>query len=184
VTNLVLLNGPPASGKSTLAVEFVARRPLALKLDIDIVRGLLGGWKHDWLAAGDQARRLAIAMAETHLGDGHDVIIPQFLARPNFIDELADTARRSGVRFVEVALIVSRADALSAFDLRSATSTSSGHQDAHEMIERLGGSSALGAMFDEYASLVNQRPSVRRVDVVLGDIAETMRRLERVVESD
>jgi hypothetical protein len=38
---LILLNGPPASGKSTIAQRFVNTHPLALNLDIDVVRGLL-----------------------------------------------------------------------------------------------------------------------------------------------
>lgn len=36
---LVLLNGPPASGKSTIAQRLVDSRSLSLNLDIDIVRG-------------------------------------------------------------------------------------------------------------------------------------------------
>jgi len=77
----ILLNGPPASGKSTLAQRFVDAHPFALNLDIDVVRGLLGSWLDDPLAAGSAARSLALAMAETHLLAGKDVIVPQFLGR-------------------------------------------------------------------------------------------------------
>ncbi|MEE9417560.1 MAG: AAA family ATPase [Acidimicrobiales bacterium] len=44
MTVLVFLNGPPASGKSTLAARFVEQRPLALNLDVDVVRAMLGRW--------------------------------------------------------------------------------------------------------------------------------------------
>lgn len=44
---LVVLNGPPASGKSTIAKRFVEARPLSLNLDVDVVRGMLGGWLND-----------------------------------------------------------------------------------------------------------------------------------------
>lgn len=66
VASLVLLHGPPASGKSTIATRLVDRRPLALNLDIDVVRGQLGRWIDDTTNAGLTARSLAIAMAGTH----------------------------------------------------------------------------------------------------------------------
>jgi 2-phosphoglycerate kinase len=42
VARLILLNGPPGIGKSTLAQRYVDDHPLALNLDIDSVRRLLG----------------------------------------------------------------------------------------------------------------------------------------------
>ena len=42
MATLVLLNGPSASGKSTLAARFIAEHPMALNLDVDVIRGLLG----------------------------------------------------------------------------------------------------------------------------------------------
>jgi len=84
VQSLILLNGPPSSGKSTLARRWVVGHPLALNLDIDVVRGLLGGWVETPHESGVAACRLAIAMATTHLADGHDVIVSQFLAQEQF----------------------------------------------------------------------------------------------------
>jgi hypothetical protein len=92
---LVLLNGPPASGKSTIAQRFVDSRPLSLNLDIDVVRSMLGGWLNDPSTAGLTARSLALVMAESHLAAGCDVIVPQFLGRPDFIEQLAGVANRS-----------------------------------------------------------------------------------------
>lgn len=63
---LVLLNGPPASGKSTIAARLVAARPLALRLDVDVVRSLLGAWIDQPNDAGLAAQELAVSMARTH----------------------------------------------------------------------------------------------------------------------
>jgi len=75
---LILLNGPPASGKSTLAARFVESHPLALNLEIDVVRHLLGGWADQPTEAGLLARKIAIGMARTALEAGRDVIIPSW----------------------------------------------------------------------------------------------------------
>lgn len=91
-----MLNGPPASGKSTLAGRLVSLRPLALNLDIDLVRGQLGGWLDQPADAGLAARAMAIAMIDTHLGSGYDVVVPQLLARPDFLDQLEEVAAAAG----------------------------------------------------------------------------------------
>jgi predicted kinase len=103
---LLLLNGAPGSGKSTLAAQLAAERPLALALDVDQLKHSLGGWEEDLHAAGLQARRLALALAVRHLADGHDVLIGQYLARPEFLEQLEELAGTSGARFVEAALVL------------------------------------------------------------------------------
>lgn len=103
---LLLLNGAPGSGKSTVAARLVAQRPLALALEIDALKHSLGGWDRDLQASGLQARRLAFALARRHLEDGHDVVIGQYLARPAFAQQLEDLAAHSGARFVEAVLLL------------------------------------------------------------------------------
>ena len=44
VPRLILLNGPPGVGKSTIALLYAQGHPLALNLDIDLVRRQLGRW--------------------------------------------------------------------------------------------------------------------------------------------
>ena len=136
---LVLLNGPPASGKSTIAGRLITQRPLALNLDVDVIRSLLGDWKARPADAGIAARRLAVAMALGHLASGNDVIVPQFLARAEFIEQLAETTATVGARFVEIALILSRADAVAAFRRRSAQPATAAHRDAAEAVDAAGG---------------------------------------------
>jgi len=94
VPRLLLINGLPGSGKSTLAARYVADRALALCLDVDVVRGLLGDWQEHPHDAGLLARRLALAMARVALREGRDVVVPQFLARPQFLGELEPSPGR------------------------------------------------------------------------------------------
>ncbi|MFC9254152.1 hypothetical protein [Amycolatopsis thailandensis] len=60
---LIVLNGPPACGKSTLARLYAEDHPLTLNLDIDRIRGLLGAWRDDAAKAGV----LALSAARTHV---------------------------------------------------------------------------------------------------------------------
>jgi predicted kinase len=111
VPRLILLNGPPASGKSTLAQRYADDHPPALCLDIDRIRAMIGGWRQDPGAAGPPARAIAVAAATTHLAAGHDVVVPQLLARAEFIAELRAAAAASGAAFLEIFLLPDEAAA-------------------------------------------------------------------------
>jgi predicted kinase len=121
VPRLIVLNGPPACGKSTLARRYAEEHPLALNLDIDRIRDLIGGWRTNLRDAGLLARAAALAAARAHLTAGHDVIVPQLLARPDFLDQAAALATSTGASFHEIVLMDTRENALRRWSLRSAT---------------------------------------------------------------
>ncbi len=59
-------------------------------------------------------------MVTTHLVNGHDVIVPQLLARDTFVLELEAAAKQTAARFIEIALIVDRAETVRRSESRSA----------------------------------------------------------------
>jgi predicted kinase len=122
---LLVINGAPGVGKSILASRFAADEPLALILDIDVIRTHLGQWQ-ERDESKVVARDLAIALARAHLLAGHHVIVPQFLGRREFPQRLAELAREVGVQFVEVVLTADDAVIIERFRRRRSADTASG----------------------------------------------------------
>jgi len=169
---LVLINGAPASGKSTLASRYASEHPLTLALDIDCVRSMLGGWLDQPAEAGVLARRLALVMARAQLQSGHDVLVPQFLGRVDFVRDLERLSADVGARFVEVALVSNPHDAAQRFLQRSADSQRRSDRDAAALLERLGGPDALPRLYAQLLRVVAERPATRVITTANGDIGQ------------
>ncbi|MDT0276395.1 AAA family ATPase [Blastococcus goldschmidtiae] len=168
MARLILLNGSPGMGKSTLARRYVADHPLALCMDVDDVRRLLGRWQELPQESGSLARRMALAMAAEHLRGSHDVVVPQYLGRVPFIEELERLAAATGSTFSELVLMDTRENALTRFHARSADpALASHHRDALALTT--GGDGELREMYDRLVALVARRPRARVVPTSAGD---------------
>jgi len=130
--------------------------PLALNLDIDRVRDMLGQWRLRSSAAGMLARAIALAGARPHLVAGHDVVIPQYLGRLEFVSQLSDLATDVGVPFHEVVLLDSKDSSIR----RGAGRAS----DAE-----------LALMYDRLLSLIAARPSAAVVWTRAGRVSDAYR---------
>jgi predicted kinase len=100
---LLVLNGAPAVGKSTLGRLYADEHPLALVVDIDLIRTHLGRW--DEVDESKQiARDLAVELARAHLQSGRDVVVAQYFGLPEFVERLRRLAAETRATFVEVVL--------------------------------------------------------------------------------
>jgi predicted kinase len=158
MADLILLNGPPGVGKSTLATMFVDRHHGTLNLDVDQVRCLIGGWQKDFQTAGKLVRPIALSMAATHLSAGHPVIMPQFLDADEEIQLFRDVAEKSGAGFREVVLMDTREAAVERFYARE-DNNDPWHARVGEIVEQNGGSQLLESMYDGLTSGLHARPS-------------------------
>jgi predicted kinase len=183
MTRLILLNGPPGIGKSTLAQRYADAHPLSLSLDLDSVRRMLGRWEDDAIEAGLLARALTLEMARTHLRSGHDVVIPQYLGRPQFLAQLEQVAADVGVPFCEFVLMDGRDNAVRRFTERTATSTALPHVEAGRLMARFGGQPALEAMYDRLLLVLSHRPNARVIQSREGQIDQAYGELVRLLPS-
>jgi predicted kinase len=177
---LILLNGPPAIGKSTLARRYVADNPLALCLDIDEIRCRLGQWdSHP--QSKPLARTLGLQMARTHLANGYRVVVPQLLLRTEFIEELAGAAAEAHVPFTEIVLLApTLEDAIVRFQHTQNTLAFSGIQHPRRAVADE--VEAITVSYERLRSLAKQRPQTRVLCTSYDDIEGSYRSLRRMID--
>jgi predicted kinase len=173
---LLLLNGPPGIGKSTVARLLTNSRPLALCLDIDQLRRSLGQWMDFPQESGGLARHLALAAAAQHLRSGHAVVIPQFLGRSEFIDRLEELAAQAGSAFLHVVLMDDEQSAASRFLQRTDDVVAT--QQHREAAAMAGGLAGFSEMYGLLRAVVESRPDVCVVASSDDDISGTLARVE------
>lgn len=176
---LILLNGAPASGKSTLARLLALDQPLTLVVDIDTIRGSLSHWENDPMAAGLAARKLTLGMCATHLSADHDVLVPQFLQRSEFVEELAAAADDVGADFLELCLVNSPEQAAAQFAAR-ASSADPNHQAA-QMLQSAPDAIPVQRLYQAMLTMVSNRPQTILVEAVPGDIEQSLTRLRAAI---
>ena len=170
VPRLILLNGPPGIGKSTLAQRWADDHPGTLNLDIDQLRGMIGGWRDRFGETGGIVRPLALAMVGAHIGGGRDVIMPQFLGRPSEIERFAATALAVGGEFREIVLMDSRENALDRFGDRGADDEQPWHRYIRDLVDGLGGRAHLAGMYDQFTAMLAARPQATVLPTTAGAI--------------
>lgn len=173
MADLILLNGPPGIGKSTLAGMFVDRHPGTLNLDIDQVRCLIGGWREDFQATGEIVRPVAMSMAATHLAAGRDVIVPQFLDSDVEIAGFRAIAEETGSGFREIVIMDTKRRSVARFEDRGAGDDAPWHGQVKVIVEQGGGLQLLEAMYDGLVGGLQNRPAATVIRSTYGAIEET-----------
>jgi hypothetical protein len=160
---LIHLNGPSRVGKSTLARRYADEHPGTLALDLDVLAGLIGGWKEDFPSALEMARSHGREVAVRHLRSGRDVILPQLVTVYDDDPDPAfeEAARTTGATYVQVALLIDDREGLQRLRSKCPTTEVDAHvQAALEDAE----SDLLLRIRAHLAEYLTQRPDTIRID--------------------
>ncbi len=175
MSRLIHLNGPSGAGKSTLARRFVDEHPGTLNLEADRVATMIGGWERDFAATLTPARRLATAMAETHLASGRDVIMPQLATSLDQVACFEEAAIRTGSTYLEIALLVEPEEQVVRFRGRPPATEPERH--IGEYIEGRGGATVLNRIHRHFAEYLQSRPNAKHLDTRQRSVDATYRAL-------
>jgi predicted kinase len=181
MSRLILVNGPPGIGKSTIASLYADRHPGTLNLDIDHVRMLVGGWCDDFVGTGEIVRPLVLHMAAAHLEGGRDVIVPQYLAANDEVAAFKAVADECSADFVEILLIDTRESAIERFNLRRAENDQLSLV-VDTVVATSGGDGHLRNLYDD---LVRDASARRHVELesTPGDVEAVYSQLCSIVDS-
>jgi predicted kinase/RimJ/RimL family protein N-acetyltransferase len=179
---LVLLNGPPGIGKSTLSRRYVDAHPGTLDLDVDRLRGFVGGWRERFDETGEVVRPVALAMLTAHLRGGRDVVLPQLLADTGEIAKFEQAAHDGGGTFVHVVLLDDEETSVDRFARRDGDDP--WHRHVLDLVADRDGDDGLRALHRRLLAVLAQRPEAVVVDSVEGEVDTTYERLVAVLDGD
>lgn len=179
---LILVNGNPGMGKSTLAERYVNEHPLTLNLDVDLIWHMMGQWQ----SVLDESHRLkqkhAYALASSHLAEGYDVIVPDLLEAVERPENFERIAKLHGAIFREIVLLSDVDDAIERCKSRA---RNLGYEDGFRpggVLDTHGRELRLTEMHHNMLAVTALRPQTIQIRPELGDVDGTYQQFLAAIE--
>jgi predicted kinase len=101
---LVIINGPCAVGKSTMATKLHECMPLSFLLDIDAQRRYICKYQKQHKESGALSMEIAFAIVESFLKSGSDVIVDKMICDTNALNEFCRIGKKYEANVHEIIL--------------------------------------------------------------------------------
>lgn len=180
---LIILNGAPGVGKSTLAEKYAGMHPLTLALDVDVIRRFISHYREQAQVSGKLSKNLALEMARAHLQSGYDVIIAQCYKKPENLGELEKLAHDCNVSFYEFLLSLPKEKAIARFIKRGQDEGTPDGFRPGGLVTIGGGATKLASMYDEMMAAVSRRPKTIVIEAVHSNVEGTYAELMKHLNS-
>lgn len=179
---LILLNGPPGIGKSTLSRRYADEHAPALNIDVDRLRDSVGQWQANQEVSMVQRYKFAYAMAEIHLNDGYDVAVADTIQDIQVCERFEAIAAGCGALLCEVVLIAPLDEAIERCKARARRMGYPSGFRTGGTLEQGGKEEMLRRIYCEMLDVVDSRPSTVKIESREGHIEETYQQLLAVTE--
>lgn len=101
---LIIINGPPTAGKTTLALRLRDAMPNSVSIAFDDVRRNISHYEKDAEGSRSLAYDITLEMVKVCLAKGKDVIFNRLILEENRLDDLYLAARHANAQVVELML--------------------------------------------------------------------------------
>ncbi len=105
---LILINGPPGVGKSTVAEKLHKAIPLSYLLEIDALRRNIANYREQVKESGELSYDVSTAIVEACFNAGSDVIIDKAISDIEVIDSFFQVAKKYNANIYEFILNASK----------------------------------------------------------------------------
>jgi predicted kinase len=176
---LIVLNGNPGMGKSTLSQRYANEHPMTLNLDVDRLWHLLGQWQVSMPQSEVQKYKFAYALAGVHLADGYSVIVADHIQHAEVYQRFQKIAEAHSAVFVEAVLLSTVDDAIERCKTRA---KNMGYETGFRpggVLDTNGREAKLTSMHQNMLAAIATREHMIRIHSVEGDIEGAYQQLLR-----